>query len=255
MLRERSAKSFLLIFIVLSGLAHIGVIRSICKEGKGLIEPRIAFLPPGNHQVYLDIRLASENSAIVTLTFQARDQLSWLLISSLYARQRPSLISDFKGLISDVLQVDEDKVERRELKIDLENLKVWMVADVNLSGSASISREGREIRFCLVDPIFKGLYEGAWGWIDRINVTVSEGLRIVDVTPGENLVQLEDTNALWEIPSMEKASESYCVKIRTKGILPLGWIVAVASFAILALLYFLLSRRLRKGGEVSSSLP
>lgn len=207
------------------------------------------FLPPGNHEVYLDVQILSEQEARVIVTFKAMDQISWFMISSQYAKQRADLALDLERFIADSLWVDLAAVKRRGIEIDVKSWKIWLLADVDISNSTLISRKGREIQICIRDPIFEEMYEGVMGWIDRINVTVAEGMKIVSSSPGENIVDYKESGVLWEIPSMEKASPTYCVNVRLKGIVIPSWLILVVSFVVLALLYFILSKKLRKPSQ------
>ncbi len=235
----------LLALISLSMLLPYDIVltHSSTRNQRQAIKPLI---PPGNHYVYLDLQIISEEEVRVILTFKARDQFSWFLISSQYAKQRADLASDFEKFIADVLWVDSTAIKRRGIEINVENWKIWLVADVDLSSSTAISKKGREVQICIRDPLYEGMYEGATGWIDQINVTVAEGLRIIGTSPSESMVDFNENSVLWVVPSMERASPSYCLNIRLKGFTFPSWTLIVISFVILALLYLFLSKKLKR---------
>ncbi|RLG42288.1 MAG: hypothetical protein DRO05_01560 [Thermoproteota archaeon] len=209
-------------------------------------------------KVFYDIQILSEEEAIAVVTFKADDQISWFVISSEYAQRRAQLISEFEKLISDSLGVDVHAVRRRGMKIDVENWKIWFTGEVNLSNSFLISKKGREMRICIKDPI----YEEGNGWIDQINVTVSEGMRIVSSSPGENIVESSERGVLWVIPSLESASPSYCLNLMLKGLAIPSWVLVILSFVGLVSIYLLISRRrtgvkapdVQQEGEVQASV-
>jgi len=222
------------------------IISANCSVRSHYLESKAEFLPPGNHEVYLDLQVLSVEEVKVVLTFKAMDQFSWFLISSLYAQQRANLASDLEKFIADSLWIDPSEVRRRGIEIDVNNWKIWLTADVNLSNSTSITKKGREFQICIRDPIYEGLYEGARGWIDQINVTVVEGFKIICTSPGESIVNYTENNVLWVIPSMEKASPTYCINIKTEGFALPSWLIVVISFVIIGMLYLVLSKKLRK---------
>ncbi len=240
---------FTLALVLLSTLlsSEIVVIGSYIEDQK--MEIKEAFLPPGNHYVYLDLYIVSEEEARAIITFKARDQLSWFLISAQYAQQRADLASDLEKFVADVLWVDSKAIKRRGIEIDVDKWKIWLIVDVNVSSSTLISKKGREIQICIRDPLYEGLYEGVTGWIDQINVSVAEGLKIIGTSPSENIVDFSENSVLWVVPSMERASPSYCLNIRLKGFALPSWALVVISFVILASLYLILSKKLRKPSE------
>ena len=240
---------FLLALVLLTTLSSSEIMfTGSCIEAQNLGIKEV-FLPPGNHYVYLDLHIVSDVEARAVITFKARDQLSWFLISAQYAQQRADLAADLEKFIADILWVDSKAIKRRGIEIDVEKWEIWLIVDVNLSSSTSISKKGREIQVCLRDPLYEGLYEGVVGWIDQINVSVAEGLKIIGTSPSENIVDFSENSVLWVIPSMERASPSYCLNIRLKGLALPSWVLVVISFVILVLLYLILSKKLRKPSE------
>jgi len=239
----------LLALVLLTTLSSFEtVLSSSYLEDKNL-RGREAFLPPGNHYIYLDLHIMSENEARAVITFKARDQFSWYLILADYAQQRTGLSSDLEKFIADALWVDSKAIKRRGMEIDVDKWEIWLIVDVNLSSSTSISKKGREIQICIRDPLYEGLYEEATGWIDQINVSVADGLKIIGTSPGENVVDFNEKSVLWVIPSMERASPSYCINIRLKGFVLPSWVLVVISFVVLVSLYLVLSKKLRKPSE------